>query len=112
MWESQPVLRPEFRAETRRQVIKAGGTLLTLLAMGLMVLWANDFHAVFWVAVIPAVLSVALLAFGLPLLLSGLEHLALPAGVIATVGALATSRLAAALSSRACSSVMSKGLVR
>jgi predicted MFS family arabinose efflux permease len=29
-----------------------------------MLLWANDFHAVFWVAVVPGVLSVALLAFG------------------------------------------------
>jgi MFS family permease len=35
-----------------------------LLAMGLMLLWAGDFRAVFWVAVIPAVLSVTLLAFG------------------------------------------------
>lgn len=35
-----------------------------LLAMGLMLLWANDFRAVFWVAVIPGLLSVALLAFG------------------------------------------------
>ena len=29
-----------------------------------MLLWANDFRAVFWVAVIPAFLSVALLLFG------------------------------------------------
>ena len=29
-----------------------------------VLLWANDFHAIFWVAVIPGVLSVALLAFG------------------------------------------------
>ena len=29
-----------------------------------MLLWADDFRAVFWVAVIPAVLSVALLVFG------------------------------------------------
>ena len=35
-----------------------------LLAIALMLLWANDFRAVFWVAVIPALLSVALLAFG------------------------------------------------
>ena len=35
-----------------------------LLAIALMLLWANDFRAVFWVAVFPAVLSVALLAFG------------------------------------------------
>ena len=30
-----------------------------------MLLWANDFRAVFWVAVIPGVLAVALLLFGL-----------------------------------------------
>jgi len=35
-----------------------------LLAIALMLLWANDFRAVFWVAVIPAGLSVALLVFG------------------------------------------------
>jgi MFS family permease len=35
-----------------------------LLAMGLMLLWANDFRAVFWIAVIPGLLSVALLVFG------------------------------------------------
>jgi MFS family permease len=35
-----------------------------LLAIALMLLWANDFRAVFWVAVIPALASVALLAFG------------------------------------------------
>jgi predicted MFS family arabinose efflux permease len=32
--------------------------------MGLMVLWANDFRAVFWVAVIPGGLAVVLLLFG------------------------------------------------
>jgi predicted MFS family arabinose efflux permease len=41
-----------------------GAFLGPLLAMGLMLLWANDFRAVFWVAVIPALLSVALLYFG------------------------------------------------
>ena len=35
-----------------------------LLAVGLMLLWSNDFRAVFWVAVIPASLAVALLYFG------------------------------------------------
>ena len=35
-----------------------------LLAMALMLLWANDFRAVFWVAVIPAMLSFALVVFG------------------------------------------------
>src|SRR3989338_1365572 len=36
----------------------------SLLAVGLMLLWANDFRAVFWVAFIPCALSVALLMFG------------------------------------------------
>lgn len=36
-----------------------------LLAVGLMLVWANDFQAVFWVAVIPAAMAVLLLAFGL-----------------------------------------------
>lgn len=41
-----------------------GAFLGPLLAMGLMLVWANDFHAVFWVAVIPAFLCVALLVLG------------------------------------------------
>lgn len=36
-----------------------------LLAVALMLLWANDFRAVFWVAVIPGLLAVALLFFGI-----------------------------------------------
>lgn len=35
-----------------------------LLAVVLMLLWSNNFRAVFWVAVIPGVLAVALLLFG------------------------------------------------
>ena len=35
-----------------------------LLAAGLMLLWANDFGAVFWVAVIPGLMAVALLLLG------------------------------------------------
>jgi hypothetical protein len=30
-----------------------------------MLLWANDFRAVFWVAVIPGLMAVTLLVFGL-----------------------------------------------
>ena len=41
-----------------------GSFLGPLLAMRLMLLWANDFRTVFWGAVIPAVLAVALLFFG------------------------------------------------
>jgi MFS family permease len=35
-----------------------------LLAIILMLLWENDFQAVFWVAVVPGLLSVAVLIFG------------------------------------------------
>ncbi len=48
-----------------RQSLDTVGALLgPLLAVGLMLLWANDFRAVFWVAVIPGLLAVALLIFG------------------------------------------------
>ncbi len=45
----------------RQALDTAGAFLGPLLAIGLMLLWANDFRAVFWVAVIPGFLSVALL---------------------------------------------------
>lgn len=48
----------------RQSLDTAGGFIGPLLAMGLMVWWSNDFRAVFWVAVIPAVLCVALLVWG------------------------------------------------
>ncbi|HEX7891168.1 MAG TPA: MFS transporter [Ramlibacter sp.] len=48
----------------RQSLDTIGAFLGPLIAIGLMLLWANDFHAVFWVAVIPGVLSVALLLFG------------------------------------------------
>lgn len=48
----------------RQSLDTVGAFVGPLLAAGLMLLWANDFRAIFWVAVIPAMLSVALLAFG------------------------------------------------
>ncbi len=49
-----------------RQALDTVGAFLgPLLAVGLMLLWADDFRAVFWVAVIPGVLSVALLLLGI-----------------------------------------------
>ncbi len=49
-----------------RQALDTVGAFLgPLLAVGLMLLWANDFRAVFWVAVIPGMLAVALLLFGI-----------------------------------------------
>ena len=48
-----------------RQSLDTVGALLgPLLAVGLMLLWADDFRAVFWVAVIPGLLAVALLLLG------------------------------------------------
>lgn len=49
----------------RQSLDTIGAFLGPLLAVGLMLLWSGDFRAVFWVAVIPAALSVALLGFGL-----------------------------------------------
>ena len=48
----------------RQSLDTVGAFIGPLLALGLMLLWANDFRAVFWVAVIPAVLAVVLLVFG------------------------------------------------
>lgn len=42
----------------------AGAFLGPLLAVCLMLLWTNDFRAVFWVAVIPGLMAVTLLLFG------------------------------------------------
>lgn len=49
----------------RQSLDTVGAFLGPLLAVGLMLLWNDNFHRVFWVAVIPALASVALLAFGL-----------------------------------------------
>ncbi|MDQ3188632.1 MAG: MFS transporter [Pseudomonadota bacterium] len=49
----------------RQSLDTVGAFVGPLLAIGLMLLWANDFRAVFWVAVIPGVLAVVLLVFGI-----------------------------------------------
>lgn len=49
----------------RQSLDTVGAFLGPLLAVGLMLLWANDFRAVFWVAVIPGLMAVTLLLFGL-----------------------------------------------
>ena len=49
----------------RQSLDTIGAFLGPLLAVGLMLLWNNDFHTIFWVAVFPGVLSIALLWFGL-----------------------------------------------
>ena len=48
----------------RQSLDTVGAFLGPLLAVGLMLLWANDFRMVFWVAAIPGVAAVALLFFG------------------------------------------------
>ena len=48
----------------RQSLDTVGAVLGPLLAMGLMLLWANDFRAVFWVATVPAFLCLALLIVG------------------------------------------------
>jgi MFS family permease len=61
------VTPPELRGAAfglRQSLDTVGAFVGPLLAMGLMLLWANDFRAVFWVAVIPGLLAVALLIVG------------------------------------------------
>ena len=48
----------------RQSLDTVGAFLGPLLAVGLMLLWANDFRAVFRVAVVPGLMAVALLVFG------------------------------------------------
>lgn len=48
----------------RQSLDTVGAFAGPLLAIGLMLLWADDIRAIFWVAVIPGVLSVAVLVFG------------------------------------------------
>lgn len=75
-----------------------------LLAMGLMLLWANDFRAIFWLAVVPGALSVALLLFGVhepettrttevrrnPISQANLKRLSAPYWRVVVVGAVFT----------------------
>lgn len=58
---------PELRGAAfglRQSLDTVGAFLGPLLAVALMLLWANDFRAVFWVAVVPGLLAVVLLLLG------------------------------------------------
>jgi len=58
---------PELRGAAfglRQSLDTVGAFVGPLIAVGLMLLWSNNFQAVFWVAVIPGAMAVALLAFG------------------------------------------------
>lgn len=48
----------------RQSLDTIGAFVGPLLAVGLMLLWVNDFRRVFWIAVIPALLAVLLMMFG------------------------------------------------
>jgi MFS family permease len=48
----------------RQSLDTVGAFTGPLIAVGLMLLWANDFRAVFWVAVVPGLLAVVLLVLG------------------------------------------------
>ncbi|WP_334187014.1 MFS transporter [Noviherbaspirillum sp.] len=58
------VTDPAYRGAAfglRQSLDTVGAFAGPLIAMGLMLLWANDFRAVFWVAAIPGFLAVAVL---------------------------------------------------
>ena len=58
---------PELRGAAfglRQSLDTVGAFVGPLVAVGLMLLWSNDFHAVFWAATLPAMLCVALLIWG------------------------------------------------
>ena len=59
------VTPPEIRgaAYGLRQSLDTIGAFLGPLLVALMFVWDNDFQSIFWVAAIPAVLSIALLGF-------------------------------------------------
>lgn len=49
----------------RQSLDTVGAFTGPLMAVGLMLLWSNDFRAVFWAAVVPGMLAVMLLLFGI-----------------------------------------------
>lgn len=71
------VTPPEIRGAAfglRQSLDTIGAFLGPLLAVVLMLLWHNDFRAIFWVAVIPGALAIALLFFGLQEPKSAIAH--------------------------------------
>lgn len=87
----------------RQSLDTVGAFLGPLLAVGLMLLWANNFRLVFWVAVIPGLVAVAILIFGIkepvhlpdakrvnPLKLENLKKLSRPYWWVVFIGAVFT----------------------
>ncbi|RKE25247.1 putative MFS family arabinose efflux permease [Paraburkholderia sp. BL23I1N1] len=87
-----------------RQALDTVGAFLgPLLAVALMLMWADNFRWVFWVAVVPGLVAVALLAFGIrepprqpgakrvnPITLENLKKLSRPYWWVVGVGAVFT----------------------
>jgi MFS family permease len=48
----------------RQSLDTVGAFTGPLIAVGLMLLWSNDFRSIFWVAVVPGLMAVALLVIG------------------------------------------------
>ncbi|MGF6302170.1 MFS family permease [Paraburkholderia sp. WC7.3d] len=87
----------------RQSLDTIGAFLGPLLAVALMLLWADNFRWVFWVAVVPGLIAVALLAFGIteparqpgakrvnPIKLESLKKLSVPYWWVVGVGAFFT----------------------
>jgi MFS family permease len=84
----------------RQSLDTVGAFLGPLLAVSLMLLWANDFRVVFWFAVIPGLMAVALLVIGIreperhqvgkrlnPIRRENLRHLGAPYWWVVGIGA-------------------------
>lgn len=87
----------------RQSLDTVGAFLGPLLAVALMLLWADDFRAVFWVAVIPGLLAVLLLLVGVrepardssrqcgnPIRKQNLRRLSRPYWFVVAIGAIFT----------------------
>lgn len=88
----------------RQSLDTVGAFVGPLLAIALMVLFAGDFRAVFWVAVIPGLIAVAILVIGVreperqppatderpAIELSGIHHLGRPFWSIVAIGTMLT----------------------
>lgn len=87
----------------RQSLDTVGAFTGPLLAVGLMLLWSNDFRRVFWIAVIPGVMAVLLLAVGVrepvrrasatrsnPLSIVNLKKLSRPYWRVVAIGAVFT----------------------
>jgi len=100
------LVSPEIRGAAfglRQSLDTIGAFLGPLLAVGLMFLLANDFRTIFWLAAIPAFISVALLYFGLkepahkegakrtnPIKLDNIKRLSQPYWWVVFIGAVFT----------------------